>query len=122
MLSVDQNARVDLSLAVGSAGESITIQGDQITQLDTENSSLDFTVGKTQVSDLPLNGRNPYGLAALSPGIVPGNSFGAGVSVARGAVVAAATNNFQSNGGIGGSNEILLDGVSIVVCCQGSRR
>ena len=119
VLSVEQNARVDLALAVGSAGESITIQGDQITQLDTENSSLDFTVGKTQVSDLPLNGRNPYGLAALSPGIVPGNSFGAGVSVARGAVVAAATNNFQSNGGIGGSNEILLDGVSIVVCCQG---
>jgi hypothetical protein len=34
-------------------------------------------------------------------------------------VVAAATNNFQSNGGIGGNNNILLDGVSIEVCCQG---
>ena len=119
VLSVNQNARIDIALPVGSTGENVTIQAGQAALLDTESSNLDFTVGAKQVSDLPLNGRNPYGLAALSPGIIPGNNFGAGVSVARGAVVAAATNNFQSNGGIGGSNEILLDGVSIVVCCQG---
>jgi hypothetical protein len=118
-LSVDQNAQVNLTLPVGTVGETVTVESNTGTQLDTQDSNLAFTVGKSQVSDLPLNGRNPYGLAALSPGIVAGNNFGAGISTARGAVVAAATNNFQSNGGIGGSNEILLDGVSIVVCCQG---
>ena len=61
----------------GSTGETVNIEATNGTLLDTENSSLDFTVGKNQVSDLPLNGRNPYGLAALSPGIIPGNNFGA---------------------------------------------
>jgi hypothetical protein len=118
-LTVDQTAQIDLALSVGNETESITIEADTSAQLDTQDSNLDYTVGAHQVADLPLNGRNPYGLASLAPGIMPGNNFGAGVSTARGAVVAAANNNFQSNGGIGGSNEILLDGVSIIVCCQG---
>jgi Carboxypeptidase regulatory-like domain len=118
-LTVDQTAQIDLTLLVGNQSESVTIEADTAAQLETQDSNLDYTVGAHQVADLPLNGRNPYGLAALAPGITPGNSFGAGLSTARGAVVAAATNNFQSNGGIGGSNEILLDGVSIIVCCQG---
>ncbi|CAN5749354.1 hypothetical protein BH10ACI4_BH10ACI4_00960 [soil metagenome] len=118
-LAVDQTAQIDIALDLGSTNESVTIEADAITQLDTQDSNLSYTVGATQVSDLPLNGRNPYGLAALAPGIMPGTGFGAGVSTQRGAVVAAGTNNFQSNGGLGGSNEILLDGVSIIVCCQG---
>jgi hypothetical protein len=118
-LGVSQTAQVDLVLQIGSQTDSVTISADSSTQLDTQDSTLAYTVGTRQVSQLPLNGRNPYGLAALSPGIVPGGSFGAGLSTARGAVVAAATNNFQSNGGLGGSNEILIDGVSIIVCCQG---
>jgi hypothetical protein len=118
-LTVNQTAQIDLILVIGSETESVTIQADTSAQLETQDSNLDYTVGVHQVADLPLNGRNPYGLAQLSPGIMPGNNFGAGISTARGAVVAAANNNFQSNGGIGGSNEILLDGVSIIVCCQG---
>lgn len=118
-LTVNQTAQIDLILAIGSETESVTIQADTNAQLETQDSNLNYTVGVHQVADLPLNGRNPYGLAQLAPGIMPGTSFGAGISTARGAVVAAANNNFQSNGGIGGSNEILLDGVSIIVCCQG---
>lgn len=118
-LTVAQNATVDVVLKIGETNETVEINAGTGTQLDTQDSNLNYTVDREQVSDLPLNGRNPYGLAALSPGINPGTNFGAGVSTARGAVVAAATNNFQTNGGIGGSNEILLDGISIIVCCQG---
>jgi hypothetical protein len=118
-LTVGQFARVDVVLPVGSMSETVTVEAGDQTTLDTQTSNLDYTVQAQQVADLPLNGRNPYGLAALSPGIMPGGNFGVGVSVARGAVVAAATNNFESNGGVGGNNEILLDGVSIIVCCQG---
>jgi hypothetical protein len=119
ILTVGQFARIDVALPVGSKTETVEIKADDASTLDTQTSNLDYTVQSQQVDDLPLNGRNPYGLAVLSPGIMPGANFGVGVSVARGAVVAAATNNFQSNGGIGGNNEVLLDGVSIVVCCQG---
>jgi hypothetical protein len=118
-LTVGQTARLDVNLPVGRNTETVTIEADDATTLDTQTSNLDYTVQAQQVDDLPLNGRNPYGLAVLSPGIMPGNNFGVGVTVARGAVVAAATNNFESNGGVGGNNEVLLDGVSIVVCCQG---
>ena len=118
-LTVGQTAELNLSLTVGSESETISVQADSAAALDSETSNLDYTVQSKQVDSLPLNGRNPYGLAVLAPGIAPGSNFGVGITVARGAVVAAATNNFQSNGGLGGSNEILLDGVSIVVCCQG---
>jgi len=118
-LTVGQIAEADIALSVGRESQTVTVQGENAAALDTQTSNLDYTVQSRQVNDLPLNGRNPYGLAILSPGIAAGQYFGVGVAVARGAVVAAATNNFQSNGGIGGSNEVLLDGVSIVVCCQG---
>jgi hypothetical protein len=118
-LTVGQTAQLNIPLSIGSENETITVSAENAATLDSETSNLDYTVQSKQVDDLPLNGRNPYGLAILAPGIMPGANFGVGVAVARGAVVAAATNNFESNGGIGGNNEILLDGVSIVVCCQG---
>jgi hypothetical protein len=118
-LTVGQTANLNIPLSLGSETQTVTVNADSAAALDSETSNLDYTVQSKQVDDLPLNGRNPYGLATLAPGIMPGASFGVGVAVARGAVVAAATNNFESNGGIGGSNEILLDGVSIIVCCQG---
>lgn len=118
-LTVAQAAQMDLHLPVGNRTEVVNVRSDFSGQMETQTSSLDYTVGTKQVETLPLNGRNAYGLAALTPGIAPGNYFGQGLSTARGAVVAAATNNFETNGGVAGSNEILLDGVSIVVCCQG---
>ncbi len=118
-LTVGQTADLSIPLSLGSQSETVTVNADNAATLHTETSNLDYTVQSKQVDDLPLNGRNPYGLAMLAPGIMPGAYFGVGVAVTRGAVVAAATNNFESNGGIGGNNEILLDGVSIIVCCQG---
>jgi hypothetical protein len=118
-LTVGQVAHLDFALQVGSETQTINVEADSSITLNTQTSNLDYTVQSQQMDSLPLNGRNPYGLAILSPGISAGANFGVGVAVARGAVVAAATNNFESNGGIGGNNNILLDGVSIVVCCQG---
>jgi len=117
-LTVGQSARVDVRLQIGKASETVVVNAG-VTSLETQTSNLAYTVQTQQVEELPLNGNNPYGLAVLSPGIMPGDNFGVGVTVARGALVAASTNNFQSNGGIGGNNEVLVDGVSVVVCCQG---
>ena len=118
-LTVAQVIQADVQLPIGSESQTVTVQAESSAQLETQTSNLDYTVGPKQVDELPLNGRNAYGLAALSPGVAPGANFGAGLSTVRGAVVSAGSNNFESNGGISGSNEILLDGVSITVCCQG---
>ena len=118
-LAVGQTAQLDLTLEVGSTSETVSVQAGAAEQLNTDNSTLSYTVGARQVNELPLNGRNPYALAQLSPGINPGGSFGTGVSTTRGALVAAATNNFSSNGGVSGNNEILIDGTPATLCCQG---
>jgi hypothetical protein len=119
VLEVGQTAQIDLTLTIGSQNDTVVVNAAPAARLEAGTSELSYTVTSQQVIDLPLNGRNPYGLAELSPGIIPGGSFGAGLSTVRAAVVSAATNNFQTNGGIAGSNEILLDGISIIVCCQG---
>ena len=118
-LTVGQTAQVDLSLPVGNTSETVTVQSDETMQLYTNNATISYVVGAQQVADLPMNGRNAYGLAALAPGIAPGGSFGVGLSTTRGALVAAGNNNFEANGGVAGSNEIMLDGVPITICCQG---
>jgi hypothetical protein len=118
-LTVGQTANIDLNLEVGSSTETVNVESAGMADLETNDSTISYTVGAKQVSDLPLNGRNPYGLASLSPGINPGGGFGQGVSQTRGAIVAAGTNNFESNGGQSGSNEIFFDGVPVTVCCQG---
>ena len=118
-LAVGQTAQLNIALEFGSSTESVTVQASSAEQLNTDNSTLSYTVGARQVNELPLNGRNPYALAQLSPGINPGGSFGTGVSTTRGALGAAATNNFSSNGGVSGNNEILIDGISVTLCCQG---
>lgn len=117
-LAVTQQARVDAQLAVGQVAESIDVVAEAVI-LETDTSNLGQVITNRQVVDLPLNGRNPFALAALTPGVTPLASFGAGLAAARGAAQAAGVNNFMANGGMTGSNEILLDGIPITVCCQG---
>lgn len=118
-LTVGQAALLDVHLPIGNESQTVTIEAENAAALDMQTSNLDYTVQSKQMDQLPLNGRNPYGLAILSPGVLPGGDFGVGVAVTRGAVVSAATNNFESNGGIAGANGILLDGIDTTVCCQG---
>jgi hypothetical protein len=118
-LSVGGTAHADLALTVGSDSATVTVYSGGAYQLETQNATSDFVITKSEVLDLPLNGGNPYALAALVPGVNPLGSFGVGLTTARGAVQTAGNANFSTNGGTPGSNEILLDGVPITVCCQG---
>ena len=117
-LAVAQKARVDVHLVVGELTEMVVVT-DQAVELETDSSSLGQVVENQQITDLPLNGRNPYALAVLTPGVTAGGGFGIGLIGGRGAVIAAGANNFQASGGITGGNEILLDGIPVTVCCQG---
>ncbi|MBM3787852.1 MAG: TonB-dependent receptor [Acidobacteria bacterium] len=117
-IAVTQQARIDAQLTVGQVSESVTISAAAVV-LDTDSSNLGQVISQRQVIDLPLNGRNPFALAALTPGVTPLGGFGAGIAQQRGAAQAAGANNFLANGGMTGANEILLDGIPITVCCQG---
>jgi len=117
-LEVDQTANVSITLMVGDTSESVTVAAGSVL-LETETSALGQVISSGQVADLPLNGRNPFALAALSPGVVSGGSFGVGLGTTRAAAQAAGANNFMADGGIAGSNELLIDGAPVMVCCQG---
>jgi hypothetical protein len=117
-LEVTQQARIDAQMTVGQVTETVDISATAVL-LETDTSNLGQVITNRQVMDLPLNGRNPFALAALTPGVTPLASFGAGLAGARGAAQSAGANNFAANGGMTGSNEILLDGIPITVCCQG---
>jgi hypothetical protein len=71
--SVTTNAgtekRLDFRLQLGQTQEVVEVT-DITTAVNTEDSKLATTVSSTQISNLPLNGRNVYDLMQLSPGAV----------------------------------------------------
>lgn len=117
-LAVNQTVRIDAALEVGEVSSTVTVN-EKAVLIESETSSLGQVISSRQVEELPLNGRNPFALASLSAGVVPLGSFGVGLNATRMAAQMAGANNFMANGGIAGSNEVLLDGVPITVCCQG---
>ncbi|HWB84383.1 MAG TPA: carboxypeptidase-like regulatory domain-containing protein [Bryobacteraceae bacterium] len=69
-LVIDQEARIDVDLRLGSVGTEVTITGAP-PLLQTEEASVGTVIGSQQVTDLPLNGREFTQLLQLSPGTVP---------------------------------------------------
>jgi hypothetical protein len=69
-LRVQQVARVDIVLEVGTLSESVEVSARAVL-LDSETSTLGGIVQGRQVAELPLLGRNPYALAMLVTGVRP---------------------------------------------------
>jgi hypothetical protein len=78
-VGISETVRVDFELAVGSVSENITVSS-QAVAVETEQGRVSGRIDRTQLNDIPLNGRNLYNLIALQPGIV-----GRGISSAQGA-------------------------------------
>jgi hypothetical protein len=68
VLQVNENALVDASLKVGATNETVQVSGVP-SLVDTHGSSLETVVEHEQVTELPLNGRNPVALAELVAGV-----------------------------------------------------
>src|SRR5215471_15762152 len=107
-LVVDQVARIDVQLEIGSVSQQIEVKA-AAPLLDQETSALGQIVDNVKIQNIPLNGRSPFRLVQLTPGLLtePGanGQFGD---------VPVNTNwdtNFSINGSHQMSNEILIDGV-----------
>lgn len=68
ILQINQQARLDLTLQVGQAAETVSVTGHP-PLLEAESSSVGTVVNQQLVNQLPLNGRNFVQLATLSPGV-----------------------------------------------------
>jgi hypothetical protein len=59
VIQVQQTARVDITLAVGGASETVTVTSE-VPLLQAETSSLGQVVEERNADELPLNGRNVF--------------------------------------------------------------
>jgi len=103
-LQVNEVARVDVNLAVGTAAESITVSS-QAVAVDTTTATLKAVVDQKRIEELPLNGRNPTQLMQLIVGVVKDTR----ADVTSGTTYPG-TNPVSVNGSRSNSTNYVLDG------------
>ena len=113
-LHVDDKVQADFTLEVGALAETVSVEA-QASMLETEGASRGAVIDNSKIVNLPLNGRNPFSLAALAPGVQPGGGF----FTARVFQEPVNQGNFTANGGASFQNDILMDGTSNTVAGHG---
>ncbi len=101
-LHVADRLRVDATVQPGTVSETVTVVGASPT-VQTETSDISTLINGTQVSQMPLNGRNIVSLVAMQPGVsstLP-STLGVGLS--------GLTNVFV-NGARASQNNWMIDG------------
>ncbi len=101
---VDEIATVAVALAVAQSAQTITVESN-VTMTDTETAHLGSVIKESQVTTLPLNGRDFAQLALLNAG-VSASGGGGGQQGGEGGV-----SGYSSNGQRSTSNNFMVDGV-----------
>ncbi len=106
-LNVDQIARVDFSLKIGTVAETIEVTA-AAALLESETTSMGQVIDQKRVVEMPLNLRNYLELAKLSTGVLPARALSRGARTAgednsEGGFIALGQRAYQTN--------VLLDGV-----------
>jgi carboxypeptidase family protein/TonB-dependent receptor-like protein len=102
VLTVGQEAVVDLSLSVGAVSQTVEVAGEA-SMVETTNAAVSGLVNQEQMRDLPLNGRSFADLALLSPGILMNRTSGSDPSTGFG-------QRLSVNGSRADANLYLIDG------------
>ncbi len=109
-VQVAQSVRQDFSLQVGQTQQEITVTGGA-DLIQADNASMGTVITSRTLEELPLNGRNPLALVALTPGVVPeGQSQQNGAGTNN-----SAYGNFQIGGGVANQSNWMLDGATMVI-------
>src|SRR6266478_2512958 len=106
-LAVAQEARIDLTLQVGTIETQIHVNSDA-SLVSTTTSDISGLVGEQQIKELPLNGRSFDLLLPLNPGIV---NFTSQKTGGTGISNSTTANNFAVSGNRPQQNLFLLNGV-----------
>lgn len=110
-IATQQKAELNIALQVGAVSESVTVSsGAQM--VETTTATLSGVVENKRIIDLPLNGRNVYALAALTPGVFGFRPAGGNGGVGEGF---ESIGRFTVNGGRDSSNAIMMDGVPVTM-------
>ena len=103
-LDVQQIARVDFTLSVGTVAEVVEVSA-AAALLESEQASMGQVIENQRIVEMPLNKRNYLELAQLSVGILPGATVGAGTRPGRDEA------GFVGMGMRGYQNNVMIDGI-----------
>ena len=103
-LDVQQIARVNFTLAIGTVAQTVEVSA-AAALLESEQATMGQVIDNKRIVEMPLNKRNYLELARLSVGILPGNNVGAGTRPGQNEA------GYVGMGMRGYQNEVLIDGV-----------
>ena len=104
-IQVQQTTRLDVSLSVGRATETVTVTSE-VPLLQSETSSLGQVVEERNANELPLNGRNVFSLVEVAPSVVMQGQAGATATGQN----PFSWGNFQIGGAFANQSAEYLDG------------
>ena len=107
-LTVEQHATLPVSLKVGASSDTVTVTGGA-ELINATTAELGQVIGQEEVSELPLNGRDPSTLVNLSAGTT--NELFSQASTLTGSNSFSTENGASVGGQRQGSAWYLLDGV-----------
>ena len=107
-LQVNQTARVDFVLELGALAEAVEVLA-AAPLLAQETSSLGQVVDSTRIINMPLNGRSPFRLVQLTPGVL--SSPAASGQFGDVPVNTNQDSDFSINGGQSHHAEVQIDGI-----------
>ncbi len=105
-LEVGRVAGLDITLEVGAVTDSVEVSAES-SQLETQTASRSGVVSPLQVSELPLNARNPFMLGSMMPGV----TF-RGAAIWQRPFDNGAIAQWSVNGSRDSSTEFMMDGAS----------
>jgi hypothetical protein len=106
LLNVGDEKQLQLVLKVGSATQTVDVDGSGAT-INTTDASVSTVIDRRFVANMPLNGRSFQDLISMTPGIVTASPQGG-----PGATQIGASGDFSVNGQRTESNYYTVDGVS----------
>lgn len=110
MLNVGDEAVIDMTLQVGSTGQTVVVT-EEAPLVNTTGASVGGLVDDQKVADLPLNGRNYVDLTLMQSGVVANNLASVPTSGAGSIQPLGVTGTMiSSNGASLRSNNSMLDG------------
>jgi hypothetical protein len=105
VVQVQQTSSINLTLQLGEVTQTVEVTGET-PLLQPDSSSLGQVIAGRQATEIPLNGRNVFNLAALSPSVVPQGSA-EGTTVGKNPFD---TGNYQIGGSFANQSAEYLDG------------
>lgn len=110
-LTVNQQTTLNVTLTPAGASASVTVESVPVL-LDSDNATLGTDIGTKYLTQIPLENRDPFGLAFIAAGVTEAAGSGINDSYPAGT-------NFVSNGQRNATAEIRLDGALTTAPEQG---